>query len=378
MLNDEATNNLFFILHPLFHPSFAYQTCRRGRTPAAIPSSSFIIPMITRYSDFEASLQKGRFYPTYFFFGSDAFLIEQAWRALARAVEAKNQAQSSLVTLDLDEVSLDELLNSAQSLSMFAPRQLILVKGAMKLRENQGKRLASYFANPNPQTVLIFLAGDLDRDQRKKRIFEILNSGTKVVELAPLEARELTAWIERHLGSRGFSIDAAGIDFLLEVQGNDLGRLHQELEKAMVYAGPERLLNQPILEAVSGFAAGHTLSEFIEAVTSRNKRKALGLIGEIFFSGKETGLAFWWFGQQLRQWLQFNELAGRIPPSIIRKQAGIYNPVAATKVMNQARQFSRPSLLRALGRLAEVDDKMKGSSVDAQFTMELLVHELTK
>jgi DNA polymerase III subunit delta len=378
MLNDEATNNLFFILHPLFHPSFAYQTCRRGRTPAAIPSSSFIIPMITRYSDFEASLQKGRFYPTYFFFGSDAFLIEQAWRALARAVEAKNQAQSSLVTLDLDEVSLDELLNSAQSLSMFAPRQLILVKGAMKLRENQGKRLASYFANPNPQTVLIFLAGDLDRDQRKKRIFEILNSGTKVVELAPLEARELTAWIERHLGSRGFSIDAAGIDFLLEVQGNDLGRLHQELEKAMVYAGPERLLNQPILEAVSGFAAGHTLSEFIEAVTSRNKRKALGLIGEIFFSGKETGLAFWWFGQQLRQWLQFNELAGRIPPSIIGKQAGVYNPVAATKVMNQARQFSRPSLLRALGRLAEVDDKMKGSSVDAQFTMELLVHELTK
>ena len=101
------------------------------------------------------------------------------------------------VTLDLDEISVEEFLNSAQSLSMFAPRQLLVVKGAMKLREHQGKRLAPYFSNPNPQTVALFLAGDLDKDQRKKKIFEILSSGTQVVELAPLEA------------ARGRSVDAA-------------------------------------------------------------------------------------------------------------------------------------------------------------------------
>lgn len=332
--------------------------------------------MLTRYSDFEAGLEKKKFATNYFLFGQDAFLVEQARRTLVRAVEAQYEGQVSVVTSDLDELSVDELLNSAQSLSMFAPRQVFLVKSATKLRENQSKKLAAYLADPNPQTMMIFLAGDLDRDQRKKKIFEVLSAGSKVVELAPLDGRELLAWIEAQVEKQGFSIETAAVKFLLELQGDDLGRLHQELEKAMLYAGTETHITLPMIEAVSGFAAGHTLSEFLEATAARNKCKALQLVDEIFFTGKETGLAFWWFGQQLRQWLQFSELAGKLPPAVIGKQVGVYSPAAAAKMMNQAKQFSRASLIRAISRLADVDDKMKRSSADSRLAMELLVYEL--
>ncbi len=313
----------------------------------------------------------------YFLFGPDTYLVEQARHALVRAAEDASQGELSTATVDFDECLVEELLNSAQSLSLFAPRQLILVKSVMKLRENQGKKLAAYLADPNPQTFMIFLAGDLDRDQRKKKIFEVLSSGTRVVELAPLDGHELVAWIQQRAQARGFSIESVAVDLLLEMQGSDLGRLHQELEKAMLYAGAEKQITLAMLETLLGFSAGHTLSEFLDAVASRNKRKALDLVGEIFFSGKETGLAFWWFGQQLRQWLQFNEMAGKMPAAIVGRQVGVYNPNIATKMTNQAKQFSKPSLLKAISRLADVDDKMKRSSTDTRFTMELLVHELT-
>jgi DNA polymerase-3 subunit delta len=333
--------------------------------------------MLTKFSDFESSLQKKRFQPNYFLFGSDSFLLEEARCALARAVEEATGGALASESLDLDEVSLDVLLNRAQSLSMFAPRQMIWVKSVMKLRESQGRKLEAYFANPNPQTIIVFLAGDLDRDQQRKKIYEILTSGTRVVELAPFGEREIIAWIERRLESHGFSIDPAAADFLRELQGNDLGRLHQELEKAMLFAGSEKRITLPMIEAVSGFAAGHTLFEFLDAVSGKNKVKSLELIEEIFFRGKETGLAFWWFGQQLRQWLQFNEMAGKVPAGVLGKQIGVYNPHVAARMMGQAKQFSRSSLLRAIRRLAEVDDKVKRSSPDTRFTMELLVHELT-
>jgi DNA polymerase III subunit delta len=331
-----------------------------------------------RQSDFEAFLLREKLDPVYFLFSTDAFLLEEARQALAGAVEAKIRSPLSRLTVDLDDVSVDELLNSAQSFSMFSPCQLIFVKGVMKLRENQTKKLASYLASPNPHTFLIFLAGNLDRDQRKKKIFEILSSGAKVVELASLEGRELMGWIEQRLALRGFSIEPAAADFLLELQGNDLGRLYQELEKATLYAGAERRLTLPMLEVVSGFAASHTLAEFVEALTSNKERKALSFIDEIFFKGRETGLSFWWFGQQLRQWLQFNELAGKTPATIIGKQVGVYNPTAAARMMNQSKQFSRSALVRAIDRLAEVDDKMKSSCLDTRLTMELLVHDLTR
>ncbi len=93
---------------------------------------------------------------------------------------------------------------------------------------------------------------------------------------------------------------------------------------------------------------GHTLFEFLDAIAARNKARALELVEEIFFTGKETGLAFWWFGQQLRQWLQFRELAGKAPAAVIGKQVGVYNPSAAQRMQEQAKRFSRQSLFQAV------------------------------
>ncbi len=333
--------------------------------------------MTTRYSEFQASLAKRKFHSNYFLFSADACLLELAKQTFLRTVETASETQIAETMLDLDETSVDGLLHAAQSLSMFAPRQVIVVRGVMKLRETQGRRLAQYFADPNPQTIVVFLAGELDRDQRKKKIFEILKAGTHVVELAPLDADEAAQWLERRAHERGCSVEPSAVEFLLEVQGNDLGRLEQELEKALLFAGSQKQITLPMVEAVFGFAAGHTLSEFVDAVVGKNKAKALELVEEIFFTGRETGLAFWWFGQQLRQWLQFLELGGKVPTAEIGRRVGVFYPSAASRIEKQARGFSRQSLIQALQRLAAVDNKLKTSSVDTQFTMELLVHELT-
>jgi DNA polymerase-3 subunit delta len=333
--------------------------------------------MSIRYSEFRASLAKGRFHANYFLFGPDPFLIELATHDLTRALEEDSRAPIAKIPLDLDGTSVEELVNSAQSLSMFAPKQLLLVKGVMKLREHQGKRLVQYFSNPNPQTVVLFLAGDLDWDQKKKRIFEILSSGTYVVELAPLDEREVSDWLHERVKAQGCTMEEAAVRFLLALQGTDLGRLQQEVEKALLYVGDQKRITLSAVDAVSGFAAGHTLSEFLDAIAARNKTRALELVEEIFFTGKETGLSLWWFGQQLRQWLQFKELAGKVPAAMIGKQAGVYNAGNAQKMQEQAKRFSRASLFRAIQRLASVDDKIKSTSLDTRFTMELLVHELT-
>ena len=333
--------------------------------------------MLIRYSDLEANLARRKFHANYFLFGADPFLIELAVKGITRALQEAKGGQIAPVTVDLDDTSVEEFVNKAQSLSMFAPTQLLVVKGVMKLREHQAKRLVPYFSNPNPETVALFLAGDLDRDQKKKRIFEILSSGSHVMELAPLEPREVAAWLQHQARTCDCTLEPDAIQFLLDLQGTDLGRLEQELEKAVLHAGATKHVSLAVVEAVSGFAAGHTLFEFLDAIADRNKPRALELVEEIFFTGKETGLAFWWFGQQLRQWLQFRELAGKAPAAAIGKQVGVYNPAAAQRMQEQAKRFSRQSLFHALQGLARVDDKIKSTSVDTRFTMELVVHELT-
>src|SRR5688572_6850427 len=188
--------------------------------PLVLRSASlrFTFPMLIRYSAFEANLTRRKFHANYFVFGADPCLIELAVKSLTRAVQEANEGQVEPVTVDLDDTSVEEFVNTAQSLSMFAPRQLLVVKGVMKLREHQGKRLVQYFSNPNPQTIALFLAGDLDRDQRKKKIFDILSSGTEVLELAPLEAREVAAWLQHQAKARDCTLEPDAIRFLLDLQ----------------------------------------------------------------------------------------------------------------------------------------------------------------
>ena len=333
--------------------------------------------MLRSYSDFERSLQKGRFDPAYFFFGPDSFLLDAARNALVHALEQAHGGSVSTGTLDLEEVSIDDVLNAARNLSMFASHQIVQVRGVMKLRDIQGKKLSDYRSNANPATTLIFYAGELDRDQRKKKIFDILSASTHVVELAAPDKRTVVEWIRRKGDSEGFSVDKEALDRVMEIQGNDLGRIIQEIEKARLFAGQQTRITLPIVEATSGIAGDHHLFEFLDAVCSKNKQQALRLVEEIFFSGRETSLAFWWFGLRLRQLLQVQELSGSLPPESIARQVGIYPRQTAEKLPIQSKKFSRITLKKALYQLGTVDDRIKRSSTDSRLIMELLVHELT-
>jgi DNA polymerase III subunit delta len=332
--------------------------------------------MLTSFSDFERGLQRGRLDSNYFLFGPDSYLLQAARNALLQALESAHGGGALSDTLDLDDASIDDVLNAARSLSMFTSHQIVQVRGVMKLRDTPCKKLADYLSKPHPTATLVFYAGELDRDQRKKKIFEVMSTLTKVVELAAPDRRAIAEWIGSMGNKEGFSVEQDALDFVMEIQGNDLGRITQEIEKARLYGGQQTKVTLGMVEATSGFSGDHDLFEFLDAVCSKNKQKALRLVGEIFFEGKESFLAFWWFGLRLRQLLQVQELSGKLSPQMISRQVGIFPPRTAEKLFAQSKTFSRISLERALYGLGTVDDKIKRSSLDSRLLMERLVHEL--
>ena len=70
--------------------------------------------MLTSFSDFERGLQTGRLERNYFLFGPDSYLLEAARNALIQALERAHGGGTLTDTLDLDEVSIDDVLNAAK------------------------------------------------------------------------------------------------------------------------------------------------------------------------------------------------------------------------------------------------------------------------
>ena len=247
----------------------------------------------------------------------------------------------------------------------------------MKLKENQAKKLEEYLKDPSDFTVLLFLAGELGKEDREKKIFKILESGTRTVEIFALEENEVRRWIGSKFKVSGFSIDADAVTFLQECQGNNLERLNHEIEKLTLYAGPERRITLPMVEVTAGFSRHHNVYEFLDAILAKEKLKALKLANEILPDSSETLYVISLLGRQLRQLLQIKEMSAELGIATIGKQVGLFNRFVLEKMMLQAKHFSKRSLALAISRLAMWDDRIKRSSFDTKLFAELLIHDLT-
>jgi DNA polymerase III subunit delta len=330
-----------------------------------------------KFVEFKSSLERKQLDRNYLLFGSDSYLLNQARDLLFKAIKEKLGTEISFRTIELGDVSIEDVLNAAQHVPMFAPQQLILVKGFMKLRNNQVKKLEEYLKKPSKSTFLIFWTGELAREDKEKRVFRVLGAGTRVVEMSPLDEGEAKRWIGSKFKAAGFSIDADAIDLLQESQGNNLQRLSHEIEKLMLFAGAEKSVTAAAVTQSQGFSREHNINEFLGAILGKEKVKALRLLNEMMSDNSEVIPMISLLSRQLRQLLQIREMSGKSGIAEIGKQVGVYNQFVVEKMMTQARRFSSHSLSRAINGLALLDDRVKRSSLDTRLFAELLVHELT-
>src|SRR5439155_20363227 len=148
-----------------------------------------------KFLEFKSTLQNAKLDRNYFLYGPDPYLLDQARQLLVYRTQEGLKEEIHFVRLELEETPVEVILRLARNLTIFARRQMIQVKGFMKLRENQGKKLEEYLRNPCELTVLLFLAGDLTREDREKKIFKILESRTRMVEISALDENEVRRWI---------------------------------------------------------------------------------------------------------------------------------------------------------------------------------------
>jgi len=329
------------------------------------------------FSEFQFHLRRRKFGPAYFLFGSDVYLQESARDILIGALQKAWGIDPLCSMVDLDQVPIDNLLNKASSSSLFSPKQIIKVKGVMKLREQQGRKLAAYFEKPNPDTVLVFLGAYLDRNDRKKKIFRILEAGTEIVDLVPLSEMQTKTWVRKQLNNKEISIEEEALEVLIELQGTDLGRLHSELEKLALFAGQHKKVSLQMVNDLAGNFREYTIFDFLDAVLVQDQIKALRLSHELTSQPAEILSMVTLLARRIRTLIQIQELSTRMGLSEMARQIGA-SPYFLKRLLQPAKRFRRQTLISAIDRLGKIDDCVKNSRLDSQILMEMLVRDLTR
>lgn len=306
--------------------------------------------------------------PVYLLTGSDRPKIETALQRL-RAHFAP-EAIELVSALDTSGESVVALCNAG---SLFGDARLVIVEDVDGRREGDNRRrggwkaadaeaVIAYLGAPAPASVLALVGEDV---KKSAALWKACTKAGTVLEFA-VAKKELQRWVADRFRARDVSAEPEACAALVQLIGEDLHALAQEIDKIATWAAGEPVGEREVEELVAP-AAEPPVYELTEAWTARDPARALAVSETIFereprqrrdTAARLTGA----LGGHLGRLRTIKRLADE---GVGSKDAAVrlkLNPYFTRRLYGQAEGFSAEDLRTAIVRLAALDGALKGQS----------------
>jgi DNA polymerase-3 subunit delta len=350
---------------------------------------------------FVSELESRKLRPAYVFVGDEAFFRKRFRDAILEHLVPADLRDFSLFEFDLAENDLAEVLDRARTPSLMAPFQVFFVRGVKNFfgRGSNEEKLAAieeYCKNPNPDALIVFVADhisipadvrrmEMQDKERYQRIRETMGQYCGIVELARVEEGEAVRWISEYCASRPASVkmDPDGARELVDALGGDMMMISNELEKLMLYVGARNRITLGDVETMVLAAKQRSLYELTDAISAKERVRALEVLDAILSSGEGEEAAIghiYMLAKTFRQMLVILERNVRDQRMLWAAlwQGFRVPPFAADDIIKQARRYkSRRDLARAIRLVAKADLAVRSNPVSKRMVLERLVIDLT-
>src|SRR5579871_1788878 len=173
-------------------------------------------------------------------FGDSDGVIAEGARALKEKFR-KTAKDGTIQAFDGGQDGLNEVLTAAQTISLFASSQLLVVQHAEKMlgghSEAALQQLKDYFTNPNSASTLVFLAPGLRKTTKAVAAAERMGWA---VQCSDIPDWKLSGWLKQQAQGRGLSLPEEGAQLLVQKIGPDIAYLQRALEQLADYAYPQK------------------------------------------------------------------------------------------------------------------------------------------
>ena len=348
---------------------------------------------------FVSDLQSRKLRAAYVFVGDEAFFRKRFRDAILDHLVPADLRDFSLFEFDLGDTDLAEVLDRARTPSLMAPFQVFFVRGVKNLfgRGSNEEKLAAiedYCKNPNPDALIVFVADhisipadvrkiEMQDRERYQRIRDTLGQYCGIVELARVEEGEAVRWISDYCTSQAVQIEADGARELVDALGGDMMMISNELEKLILYVGEKKRITLGDVETMVLAAKQRSLYELTDAISSKDRVRALEVLDAILSSGdgEEASIGHvYMLAKSFRQMLIILERNVRDQRMLWAAlwQGFRVPPFAADDIIRQARRYkSRRELTRAIRLVAKADLALRSNPVSKRLVLERLILDLT-
>lgn len=221
-------------------------------------------------------IKNKQFAPFYLLSGTEAYFIDMLEQALFKNLVQEGAKDFDYTLFYGKDTTPIEIIEAAKRYPMLSQYHLIVIREAQYITQSLDP-LASYVAQPQPQSIVVFCYKHKEFDKRKK-LYKSAANGGLVLSFKPLYENQIPHWIEGQIQKHQFSISPKAIHLLANHLGSDLLKINMELEKLklVIKAGEE--VTPDLIEKHVGVSKEFNNFELINAVGTRNRLQSFRII----------------------------------------------------------------------------------------------------
>jgi len=220
--------------------------------------------------------------PVYSLFGNDSFLQDFFIQELVTYFLGDSGTKRHI---SLDDDREAQLLADLSAFSLFSERKLLVVRQIKKLSVNARKELVDYFKNPNCDTCLVLIAEDYDD---RNSIQKLLKIHTLSVDVRVPFPSKMKKWIIFIIKSRGYNINDGTISNLIDLYGDSIAHVINEIEKITLMVGSKTKIDDTIIETQLSAGREYHIWQLQDAIGCKNTGKSISIVKSLIENG--TGI----------------------------------------------------------------------------------------
>lgn len=173
---------------------------------------------------------KKNFRQVYLVAGDEPLLVQEACDAIRHTAKQEGFLERRVLFV---ESSFDwrELPAEAQTQSLFGERRLIELRMPGKPGRNGLSAIEDFLAERDSDSAFLLVTGALDQSSRNARWVKAMDAAGALVQIWPVQAAQLPAWLAGRLKRHGLRADPDALAVLADrVEGNMLAAA-QEIER---------------------------------------------------------------------------------------------------------------------------------------------------
>ena len=215
-------------------------------------------------------IKQGKISPVYLLHGEEPFFIDLIEECIEKNILSDEEKAFNQTIFYGEDSNIKSIIDTARKYPMMSERQVVIIREAQSLKKIE--ELVAYLKSPVASTVLV-IAHKYKKLDGRMQLGKLCATNGVVFESKKLYDNQIPEWIGNLLKEYKINSNPEIQTLLAENLGNDLTKIHKELDKLNIPVGVK--LDRDLIDKYIGISKEFSFFELQKHIGERNVVKTI-------------------------------------------------------------------------------------------------------